>query len=865
MTLLKDKLKIARGHVERHITHIKPKAKKTIHFAKNNPKKVAIMAVASFFIFLGLIALWISTFQMPDLNSFETRKTTQSTKIYDRTGKVLLYDVYQNIKRTAVPFENISKDIKNATVAIEDTEFYQHNGIKISSFIRAVFANLGSGSFSQGGSTITQQVIKNSLLTTEKKISRKLKEWVLALDLEKMMSKEQILSLYLNENPYGGTIYGVEEASQTFFGKKSSDVTLAEAAYLASIPKAPTFYSPYRQNKDKLDERQKLVLSKMLENKFITQEEYETAVKEVVTFQPQAQYGIKAAHFVEYIKQYLEERYGEDVVQKNGLKVITTIDYSLQEKAEEITKRIALQNETSFNAENASVVAIDPKTGQILTMVGSRDYFDKEIDGNFNIAFALRQPGSTFKPFVYATAFKKGYTPDTVLFDLPTEFQTTCTPEGKPRNPNAVLSSSTDCYMPENYDNTYLGPMSLRNALAQSRNIPAIKTLYLAGIKDSLDTAKSMGIKSLSDDPNQYGLTLVLGGGEVSLVDIVSAYGVFANDGVRNQYTGILSVEDLQGNILETYTQRSQTVLDPNIARSISDILSDNTAKIPAYGANSPLFFPGKQVASKTGTTNDSKDAWTIGYTPEIVVGAWAGNNDNTPMVKKVAGMIIAPLWNEVMRTALASTTGETFTKPNEIDKNLKPAIRGIWQGNESYYIDRISGKLATDMTPEETKTEVVVPNTHSILYWVNKNDPLGPAPLNPNNDSQFEYWEYAIQNWVLTNPQNQSVKPTTYDDIHTEANKPKVTIVSPATNIEYKKDHRVGIVFQAAAKFSVLKASFYLNNELLGTVDTYPFALNFIPSSTNSFIVGTNELKVVVYDGVYNKGEATVNIKITN
>jgi len=837
--------------------------KKGVGLAKHNKKQIVLVLLAIFFIFCGLIALWISTFQMPDLQSFETRKVAQSTKIYDRTGKILLYDVHENTKRTVVPFENISKDIKNATVAIEDAEFYQHGGIKISSFIRAVFANIFSGSFSQGGSTITQQVVKNSLLTTEKKISRKLKEWFLSIQLEKVMTKEQILSIYLNGNPYGGTIYGVEEASETFFGKKASEVTLAEAAYIAAIPKAPTYYSPYGQNKTELDKRQKLVLSKMLENKFITQEEYNNASKEVVIFLPQEHYGIKAPHFVEFIKQYLVDKYGETAVQEQGFKVITTINYDLQTKAEEIAKRKALENKEQFDAENVAIVVIDPKTGQILAMVGSRNYFDKEIDGNFNVALAHRQPGSTFKPFVYATAFEKGYTPDTVVFDLPTEFQTTCTPEGKPIDPTAVISSSTACYMPENYDGQYLGPVSLRDALAQSRNIPAIKVLYLAGIKDSIKTAKSMGIKSLSDDPNQYGLTLVLGGGEVSLLDMTSAYGVFANDGIRNPYTGILSVEDLQGNVIETYKQNPQTVLDPKIAETISDVLSDNVAKIPAYGLNSPLFFPGKQVADKTGTTNDYKDAWSIGYTPEVVVGAWVGNNNNKPMEKKVAGMIVAPLWHEVMNAALASTTGEFFVKLPQIDQNLKPILRGFWQGNETYFIDKVSGKLATDMTPEEKKGEVSILNIHSILYWVDKNDPLGAPLKNPSDDPQFNSWEYSVQNWFLSHPQASTSKPTTYDNIHTEINKPKITIISPIQNIEYGKDYRVSIMFTTRSNFQVVRADFYLNNELVGTTDTYPFSLNFVPSSSNSFVTGINELKIVVYDSVYNKGEATTSIRI--
>jgi 1A family penicillin-binding protein len=858
--MLRKKLKKVNFHIEKNI---KIRAKKGVHFVKRNPKQIFILILAIFFIFCGFISLWISTFQMPDLNSFDTRKIIQSTKIYDRTGKILLYDVHEDTKRTVIPYENISKNIKNATVAIEDSEFYQHGGIKISSIFRSIFSNILSASFSQGGSTITQQVIKNSLLTTEKTISRKLKEWVLAVELEKIMTKEQILSIYLNGNPYGGNIYGVEEASQTFFGKKTSDVTLAEAAYLAAIPKAPTYYSPYGQNKTKLDVRQRLILSKMLENKFISQEEYDDAVKEVVAFLPQEQYGIKAPHFVEFIKQYLVNKYGEAAVQEQGLKVITTLDYNLQSKAEEITKRKALENKEQFDAENAAVVALDPKTGQILAMIGSRDYFDKDIDGNFNVTLAHRQPGSTFKPFVYATAFEKGYTPDTIVFDLPTEFQTTCTPEGLPIDPNAIISSSTECYMPENYDNQYLGPISLRNALAQSRNIPSIKTLYLAGIKDSIETAKSMGIKSLSDDPNQYGLTLVLGGGEVSLLDMVSAYGVFANDGIRNPYIGILSVEDLQGNVLEEYTQNSQTVLAPNIAETISDILSDNVAKIPAYGINSPLFFPGKQIASKTGTTNDSKDAWTIGYSPEIVIGAWAGNNNNKPMVKKVAGMIIAPLWREVMDVALASTIGEIFIKPLEIDQTIKPILRGIWQGNETYFMDKISGKLASTSTPDETKVEVPVQNIHSILYWVDKNNPLGPVPINPTDDSQFNFWEYSVQKWIASSTFSSTSKPATYDDIHTEANKPKISILSPLQNTEYGKDYRITITLSINAHYPIAKASFYLNSELVGISETYPFTLNFVPSSTNSFFLGSNELKVVVSDSIYNKGETSILIKI--
>jgi 1A family penicillin-binding protein len=858
--MIKDNLRKIKHQIN---THAKPKAKKGLSFIRKNLKSIIIALATIFLVFLGSMALWISTFQIPDLNSFNTMVVAQSTKIYDRTGKILLYDIHQDSKRTTVPFEDISKNIKNATVAIEDADFYQHGGIKISSIIRSIFINIFSGSLSQGGSTITQQVIKNSLLTTKKSISRKLKEWVLAIELEKVMTKDQILNIYLNENSYGGNTYGVEEAGQMFFATSSANVDLAEAAYIAAIANAPTFYSPYGQNKDKLETRKNLVLQKMLDNKFITQNEYNTAIKEKVQFQPQASTGILAPHFVEFIKQYLVNKYGEDAVNQNGYKVITTLDYNLQSQMEKIVKNYATNNLKNFNASNTAAVAIDPKTGQILAMIGSKDYFDTTIDGNFNVALAHRQPGSTFKPFVYATAFEKGYTPDTVLFDVPTEFQTTCTPQGEQINPNAVVSSSSACYMPQDFDGLYRGPVSLRSALALSLNIPAIKLLYLAGIKDSLNTAKSMGITSLSDDPNQYGLTLVLGGGEVSLLDMTSAYGVFANDGARNNDTGILSIQDINGNNLEQYATSSRQILQPNIAELISDVLSDNVAKEPEYGTNSVFTFPGREVAAKTGTTNDSKDAWTIGYTPDIVIGTWAGNNNNTPMHKNVAGLIVAPLWRQLMDVALDGTAPDNFIKPQATDPTIKPALRGLWEGNDTFFIDKISGKLATDLTPNETREEISIPNVHSILYWVDKSNPLGLVPTDPYNDPQFNSWEYGVQNWMLSHPIYPLSKPTSYDDVHTAATKPVITVTSPSQNVEYNKDSRIGVMLSVTAHYTVTKANFYLNDELVGALDSAPFVLNFVPSETNSYKIGTNNLRVVVYDSVYNKGETTIPINI--
>lgn len=807
---------------------------------------------------VSIFLFWISTFQIPDLRSFEKRKVTESTKIYDRTGTIVLYDVFENTKRTVVPFENISRNIKNATVAIEDADFYQHYGIKITSIIRAILANLGAGGYSQGGSTITQQVVKNSILTTEKRISRKLKEWVLSVKIERVLSKDEILGLYLNETPYGGSMYGVEEASNEFFGKSANEVTLAESAYLAALPQAPTRYSPYGTHLDELNARKNLVLKKMIENKFITEKEYRDALAEKVVFKPEGESTLKAAHFVMYIKEYLEKKYSRQVVEQDGLKVITTLNYDLQQKAEKLAFEYALKNKISFNAENIALVAVDPTNGDILTMVGSRDYFDKEIEGNFNVSTANRQPGSTFKPFAYATAFQKGYTPDTVLFDLRTEFQASCNPDGNtPTTTPTGAPIETGCYTPENYDHIYRGPITMREALAQSINVPAIKTLYLAGVKDALKVAKDMGISSLKD-ADQYGLTLVLGGGEVSLLEMTSAYGVFAQNGVRNITRGILLVEDKNGKVLEQAESNKIQVLPEQTALQISNILSDENARIPAFGARSHLYIPGHTVAVKTGTTNDYRDAWIIGYTPRFVAGAWAGNNDNSPMEKKVAGFIIAPFWNEFMRLALQNEPNEPFKKPETEDPStLKPIFRKMWQGGQVYTIDLASGKLATEYTPTELRKDAVVQSVHSILYWVDRNNPRGPAPEHPENDSQFANWEYPIRKWAIENnlpDQNPSVViPTAVDDIHTPNTIPSVTFVSPSQNRHYLKDSSFLVALQYSGKYPFLRADISVNGLYVGSTSNTSFS--FIPSDLETLNT-ENTLSVVVYDAMLNRVE---------
>ncbi len=739
--------------------------KRRPHFWKN----VTLLSAGIFLFLTGILIVWLFSLKIPDFRSFEDRKVENSTKIYDRTGKILLYDLQQDVRRTDIPFEAMGANIKNATVAIEDSEFYNHGGIRLTSIIRAVISNFFGVGRTQGGSTITQQLVKNTLLTQEKSYTRKIKEWVLAIKIDRSIPKEKILEYYLNEAPYGGSVYGVEEASQTYFNKNAADLTLAEAAYLASIPQSPTMLSPYGKNRDKLEARKNLVLSRMLELKFITQAQYDEAKNEIVAFAPQATSGIKAPHFVFFIKDYLEQKYGSGVLEQGGLKITTTLDYDLQQKGEQIVKEGALVNQRDWNGSNASLVAIDPKTGQILTMIGSRDYFDKDIDGNYNVATASRQPGSSFKPFIYATAFNKGFTPDTVLFDLPTEFQTTCNAYGKALPGH----SQADCYMPQDYDGKYRGPMSLHNALAQSINIPAVKLFYLAGLSDSLKTAEAMGISTLTD-PSRYGLTLVIGGGEVKLLDMTEAFGVFANGGVRNPYTGILKIEDTSGRVLEEYTPAPREVLPKNTALTISNILSDEPAREPTFGVHSALYIPNRDVAVKTGTTNNNKDAWTIGYTPSISVGVWAGNNDNKAM-KKGGVAVAGPIWNKFMNEALKTLPDEKFETPDlDVDpREVKPALRGSWMGNESYFVDKVSGGLATEFTPKEDLEERVVTNVHSILYWVDRNNITGPAPSNPEDNPQFEHWEIPIQNWWVQNKSKYGVttineKPTWVDNVHT-------------------------------------------------------------------------------------------------
>ena len=450
----------------------------------------------------------------------------------------------------------------------------------------------------------------------------------------------------------------------------------------------------------------------MLEQGYITQEEYTNARSEKITFQTQAKSSGKALHFDFYIREYLEDKYGVEAVENGGLKVISTLDWELQQKAEETVLEYALKNEKTFGAENAGLVALDSRTGQILSMVGSRDYFDPAIDGKVNITLAKRQPGSSFKPIVYSAAFEKGYTPETVLMDLPTEFNVNC--------PISVSASSPDvCYNPVNYDGTFRGPVSLRNALAQSLNVPAVKLLYLTGVNTAIEQARKMGITTLGTK-SQYGLTLVLGGGEVTLLELTSAYTTFANNGIHPKISAVLSVTDNTGKVLEEFIPIKNQALSKETALKISSILSDNPARTPAFGPSSPLYFGDRPVAVKTGTTNDVKDVWTVGYTPSITVGVWGGNNDNRPIGKNSAGSIISPMWRSFMDKYFAlHPTFESFESAPTSENSPNPILRGVWCSASS--------------------------PIHSILYFLDKNNPLEYSP-GRTGDEQWRMWEGSIQ-----------------------------------------------------------------------------------------------------------------------
>ncbi len=700
----------------------------------------------------GVVFMLLLIKDLPSADLLTSRQVFESTKIYDRTGEVLLYEIHGEEKRTVVPFEEIPEIVKQSTIAIEDENFYQHPAFDWKSIIRAFLINLSKGEISQGGSTITQQLAKNAFLTRARTITRKVRELFLAFKLEKKFSKDEILSLYLNQIPYGSNAYGIEAASQTFFNKRAKDLSLAQAALLAGLPKAPSYYSPHGTHLDEVMNRKNLVLEKMYKLGFINEQQKTQAQNEKLEFAPHFT-GIKAPHFVLMIQDYLNQKYGEDFVRTAGLKVISTLDWNLQQAAEKAVTEGAGRNQELYEGHNAALDAEDANTGQILALVGSKDYFgDPEpencqvganckFEGNFSVAAqGLRQPGSAIKPFAYIAAFKKGFTPKTVVFDLPTEFAANnpdcpLTVDLSKEEPGQEGEKNKECFHPRNFDPVFRGPVTLEDSLAQSINISAVKTLYLAGIDNMLKLAKDFGITTLTER-SRYGLSLVLGGGEVKLTELAHAYAVFAQEGITHRQSSILKITDDE-KTLEEYADEPNPVIDSQYARLINEILSDPEKRAPLFQNSLPLtVFPNQEVALKTGTTNDYRDAWAMGYTRSLVVGVWAGNNDNSPMHKKGTSILAAvPIWSAFMNEALKDRPTETFTKPDETFVE-KPILNGeyiinFWSGGQKY------------------------PQVHDVLFYVNKNDPPGPPPAHPENDSQFQNWEEPVAAWARTSIPN--------------------------------------------------------------------------------------------------------------
>lgn len=608
------------------------------------------------FIFPLLIIIALSYFfVLKDIPSTATIGSTnypQSTNIYDRNKK-LLYSIYVSRNQTFVPLPKIPKNLRNATIAIEDKDFYKHGAIDIRGIIRAAYSTLIKKQ-TQGGSTITQQLVKNSLLTQERTITRKIKEVILAVIVERIYPKDKILEMYLNQVSYGGTAWGVEAASQVYFDKPVEKLNLAESAFLAGLPEAPSLYSPFGSHPELAKQRQLEVLRKMREQGYITKSQEKEAASYELKFSKIPD-KIRAPHFVFYVKDLLVQKYGERMVEQGGLNVITSLDLDLQDYAQAtVSSEVAgLKN---YNVTNGAALVTDPATGEILAMVGSRDYFDTAHDGNVNVTISKRQPGSSIKPINYAAGLANGYTAATPFIDKETCF------------PNQGGKS----YCPVNYDGKYHGVVQMRFALANSLNIPAVKMLKANGIDDMIATASSMGIKTFTN-PERYGLSLTLGGGEVYMTEMAEAFGVFANGGYKQDLHPILKVTDGSGKVLEEYNPPQSAIFGQKVMSSaipfiISQILSDNGARSIEFGTNSPLRIGNYFVPVKTGTTNDFRDNWTIGYTPNYVVAVWVGNNDNTPMQGLVSGITgAAPIWHKIMSHLVSEKPPQIPVKPDEV------------------------------------------------------------------------------------------------------------------------------------------------------------------------------------------------------
>lgn len=821
--------------------------------ATNLPRILLFSGIGVFLLVIGMFFWYSRDLPMPDR---VRRIEGFSTVILDRNEKPL-YDLYSEENRIPVPFSDIPDNLKKATIAIEDKDFYKHQGFDPKGMLRAAFYILTLRGL-QGGSTLTQQLVKNVLLTSERTLPRKIKEFVLSVQIERKYSKDEILQMYLNEAPYGGTMWGIESAAQGYFGKHAKELNLTESAILAGLPQSPSYYSPTSGDEDAFKNRTEEVLRRMREEGYITDVQEKEAIKSLgsVSF-ASASGQVHAVHFVLWVQKQLEDLFGKKKVAEGGLRVVTTVDSDLQNQVETIIHE-ELDKLKGLKVSNAASVVIDPQTGEILAYAGSREYNseDPNFEGKFDVArLGKRQPGSALKPITYATAFMKGYTPASVLMDVETHFPAG-TADGKD-------------YVPKNYDGKFKGPVQLRFALGNSINIPAVKLTALTGVKDILKNSYAMGLTTLEptdENVKRFGLSLTLGGGEVRLIDLTQAYGVFATGGIKHDLVSILSVKDVNGK--EIYKQKespSSRVMDENITYLISNILSDNNARIDVFGPRSYLVIPGHTVAVKTGTTDDKRDNWTMGYTPSFVIGVWVGNNDNSAMDPKLASGVTgaAPIWNRIMTYALKGKKNQEFSRPSDV---------------EEVTIDAGFGGLPYDGKP--TRTEVFIngtePTTQSPIYQklkVSKSDNAklaNPIEIASGNYDEKEFyvfkeedplssdghnrWQEGIDAWL-----DKQTDPLWHAPRETSTNNEDSVVVKikrPDGNAQIN-DNNFEIEAQAKSLSDIKRMELYIDDTQKSSVSQSSF------TETVNLDTGVHKIKVKAYDSKDHSGESEITIGV--
>lgn len=803
----------------------------------------------AFLVFSTILASLILAYYARDLPRPDriVRKEGFATKIYDRNEK-LIYDVYKKEKRTPVEIGKVPQYLKQATIAIEDKDFYKHKGFDIKGWLRIIYYAVRYHRLI-GGSTLTQQLVKNVLLTNERTISRKIREFILALQIESRYSKDQILQMYLNESPYGGATAGVEEAAATYFGKSVSDLNLVESAILAGIPQNPPYYSPFGHEPKAYIDRAKQVLRRMREDDYITQE----VEKESLALLPEIKFKktagtIKAPHFVMYVKKILIEKYGEKMVEEGGLRVITTLDLDFQDAAQ-ATLAAEIAKVEKVHITNGAAIVMEPSTGEILAMIGSKRYDDPNYDGQVNVTTSLRQPGSAIKPITYLTALKKGYPLSTLLVDVKTGFPNGDKPD----------------YEPENYNRKESGPVQLRYALGNSLNIPAVKLLAMVGLESMMKTAYEMGVTTLeptAENLKKFGLSVTLGGGEVRLLELTAAYSAFANGGLKVEPTAILKITDSQGNLLSENDDRlKKPVISPEQAFLISHVLADNKARILTFGENNALVIPNREIAVKTGTTNDKKDNWTIGWTPQVMVGVWVGNNDNTAMKEVASGVSGAsPIWRKIIMMALEDKPAIEFETPSgvltaDVDvvsgyrahdgypSRMEYFIKGTEpQGEDPAHLKmkvcKSSGKIATPVDIARGEYE------EKEFFVFKEEDPMSGGNRNR--------WQEAIDRWVAAQSDSRYHPPTDYCETQ---NQIEVKVNEPSDRAQVS--NRFPIKIEPISVNKIIKVQIHVNNQLVETIGSSPYERDLNLSD------GTQTIKVRAEDDKGNSGEREIKIGV--